>query len=168
MTLRATITTSIKATLSTSPDIGAAAYRVDETITSQFADGTGAGQAKQLFTDTRTIAASGNEDLDLSGALSNAFGTSIAFTAIKAIRVKAAAANTNDVQISPAATNGWLGPFADASDIISVPPGGQFLMTREDATGWAVTAGTGDLLNVANSSSGTGVTYTIELIGETA
>ena len=37
-------------------------------------------------------------------------------------------------------------------------------MVNRDATGWTVTAGTGDLLKIANSTSGT-VLYRIVIIG---
>jgi hypothetical protein len=166
MPLAAVITHGIRATLSGSPDVGATSHRIDDSVSTTLSNGTGAGQANALFADTRTLAASGTEDLDLAGGLTDALGTALTFTAIKAIRVRAAAGNTNNVVITRPASNGFAGPFLAAGDGISVPPGGAALFERSDAAGWAVTAGTADLLTITNSGAGTGVTYTIELIGE--
>ena len=166
MSLAAVITHSIRATFSGSPDVGAASHRIDDAVAKAFTNGTGANQATALFADTRTLAASGTEDLDLAGGLTSALGAALTFTAIKAIRVRAAAGNTNEVVITRPASNGFAGPFLAAGDGVSVPPGGAVLFERSDAAGWPVVAGTADLLTVTNSGAGTGVTYTIELIGE--
>ncbi|MDZ7906373.1 MAG: hypothetical protein U5N55_11785 [Cypionkella sp.] len=65
-----------------------------------FKGGNGAiGTADVLFKDTRTIAASGNDDLDLAGVLSDAFGATITAAEIIAVYVRAESANTNDVVI---------------------------------------------------------------------
>ena len=39
------------------------------------------------------------------------------------------------------------------------------LLVAPGAAGYAVTAGTGDILKVANSGAGTGVTYDIVIVG---
>ena len=44
-------------------------------------------------------------------------------------------------------------------------PGGTLLLVAPNAAGYAVTAGTGDLLKVANSGGSTGVTYDIVIVG---
>ena len=45
---------------------------------------------------------------------------------------------------------------------------GKFIWVAPDATGIAVTASTGDLITVTNSSSGTAVTYDVVIIGASA
>lgn len=77
----------------------------------------------------------------------------------------AAAANTNNVVVGGAASNGFINWVGDATDVINVRPGGVFMLVAPDSTAYAVTASTGDILKVANSSSGTSVTYTIVIIG---
>ena len=146
------------------PDIGQATYRAKETHEVEFAAGNGSGQVDKQWTDTRTIAASSSESLDLAGSLGNALGNTTVFAKVKAIRIRASAANTNNVVVGGAGSNTFVGPFADATDKISIPPGGHFEVTHP-TTGWTVTASTGDILLVANSSSGTGVDYDIEIIG---
>ena len=134
--------------------------------TRSFSNGTGAGQANMLWHDQRTLGASANEDLDLAGALVSAFGTTITFAAIKGILIVAASGNTNNVVVSRPASNG-VGLFAAASDALAgLKPGGAFLFTDPSAAGLAVTAGTGDKLNVANSGAGSSVVYDIWIWGE--
>jgi hypothetical protein len=132
------------------------------------ATGTGANQADRLFHDQRTLAASANEDLDLAGSLLDAFGDTLTFARIKGIVVRAADGNTNNVVVGAAASNQFVGPFGAGTHTVAVRPGGVFAIYAPDATGYAVTAGTGDLLRIANSSSGTPVTYDIILIGASA
>ena len=131
-----------------------------------FRPGGDANQANKMFSDTRTVAASANDDLDLAGSLVDPVGATLTFASVKAIYIKAGAANANDLVFGPAPSNGFLGPWADASDRVSLKAGEVFLITNRAATGWGVTAGTGDLLRVTNGGSGAAVTYDIVLIGD--
>lgn len=127
--------------------------------------GTGANQASNTFHDQRTITASSSESLDLAGTLTNAFGVTLTFTKIKAVIIHAAAANVNDVLVGGAASNAWLGWVGDVTDVVKVKPGGTLVWIAPDVNGGAVVASTGDLLKVANSSSGTSIVYDITIIG---
>jgi hypothetical protein len=166
MSLTARLKASVSGTLSGSNDLGNPSQSFSELVEIAIADGTGANQANNVFSDERTLAASTSENLDLSGVLANALGATLAFTAVKAILVVADAGNTNDVVIGGAASNGFVGPFADATDKINVGPGDVFLITRRSAAGLAVAAGTGDILKVANGGAGSAVTYRIIILGE--
>ena len=126
--------------------------------------GTTAGKADKLYAAQRTIAASSSENLDLAGVLVDPLGATVTFAKVKAILVIAASTNTNNVVVGATGTNAFIGPFVDATDGLSIPPGGAVLITHPGA-GWSVTATTADLLKVANSGSGTGVTYKVVLIG---
>jgi hypothetical protein len=148
-------------------DLGAASYPLSYTYMTALADGTGANQAKEIFSDTRTLTASANEDLDLSGVLLDAFGAAILFTKIKAILITADPANVNDVVVGGAATNQVASIFGAVTHTIKVKPGGMFAIVAPDVNGYAITAATGDLLRVTNGGAGTSVTYTIIVIGTT-
>lgn len=130
-------------------------------------NGTGAGNADRLFTDTRTLAASATEDLDLAGGLTDAVGAAITNARIKAIYIGASASNANNVLVGGAATNQFVNWVSDATDKVVIRPGGFILLGtgQSDATCYPVTAGTGDLLRIGNSGAGTGVTYDIVLLG---
>ena len=128
-------------------------------------NGTGANNANMVFADTRTLAASGTEDLDLAGGVTNSFGTTTTFTKIKALIISAAAGNTNDVVVGGHATAAITSLFGDATDKVKVKPGGTVAFVAPDATGYAITATTADMLTVTNSAGTTGVTYDIVVIG---
>ncbi|RYE84282.1 MAG: hypothetical protein EOP19_11920, partial [Hyphomicrobiales bacterium] len=158
MALESTITAAIKAVETGAADLAQPSAPAELSVRHSFANGSGANQASKLFSDSRTLAASGSEDLDLAGVLAGALGGTITFASVKAIMIRAKATNANNVVVGPAASNGFLGPFGDAADRIAIRPGGVFLITAP-AAGWAVTSGTGDLLAVANSGAGTPVDY---------
>jgi hypothetical protein len=130
--------------------------------------GTGANQADKVWSDTRTITASGTDDIDLAGVLTDAFGAGLTFVKVKIIAVSAASGNTNNVVVGNAAATQFQGPFGAVTHTVAVAPGGLFLVARADAAGWPVGAGTSDLLRVTNGGAGTSVTYDIVIIGTSA
>ncbi len=125
-------------------------------------NGTASGQASQHFSDTRTIAPSGTDNIDLAGALVNAFGVTLTFTKIKLLFVRAAAGNTNNVQVTRPASNGFVW-FLAAGDGFSLQPGAWNCWF--DPVGITVTASTADILAIVNSGAGTSVTYDLVVIG---
>ena len=144
-------------------DLSTPADAVSLPIQLQLSNGTGSGQVSQMFHDTRTLAASATEDLDLAGGLANAFGVSLTFVRLKFLYVVAAAANTNSVIVSRKATTGI--PIFDADgDAITLGPG-EFFMYGSPTTGKAITATTDDTLTFTNSAGGTGVDYTVFMVG---
>jgi hypothetical protein len=155
----------VQFTQSTSNDAGTPTLDSRPAITPyEFASGTGDDQVQNVFADQRSISASSSENLDLAGTLTDAFGATITFGTVKVIEVQASCSNTNNVLVGGAASNTFVGPFDDASDIITVKPCGRLLLMAPK-TGWTVTASTGDILKVANSSSGSAVIYTIKILG---
>ena len=135
----------------------------------QLSTGTAAGQADKVFHDRRTLAASTAEDLDLAGVLSDVFGAAITFARVKGLYISAAAANVNNVVVGADATNPWA-TLLNATGTITLRPGAAFCAFAgpADGTGYAVTAGTGDLLQVANSGAGSSVDYDIIIVGTSA
>lgn len=127
-----------------------------------FMTGSAAGLANKVFADTRTLAASATENLDLAGSLVDAFGAVLGFTKVKAILVKAHATNVNNLVLGGAGSNPFLGPWG-AAGTQAIPPGGVAFFA--DPVGFPVTAATGDILLVTNGGAGTGVDYDIVIIG---
>lgn len=164
-TLTALVALTIQATYQNTLDFGSAEYKPGYNFRIDFADGLGLNQAQKVFTDQRTLTASATEDLDLAGVLTDAFGAALTFTEIKAMAIKASASNTNNVIVGNATTNGFITWVGGAAHTVTVRPGGILLLVAPDATGYAVTAGTGDILKIANSAGGTSVVYDIVLIG---
>lgn len=161
----ATIDLTVKAKQTGTADLGTPQILLDIAKSMEMTPGTAAlGQANILFSDTRTLAASGTENLDLAGVLADALGTTIAAAEVVAIYIGAASGNTNDVQLTRPAANG-VPLFLAAGDGIAIGPGDFFLFTNRK--GITVTAATGDLLTVTNSAAGTGVTYDVVIFGRT-
>jgi hypothetical protein len=133
--------------------------------TTNFGNGTGANQGNMWWHDQRTLTASATENIDLAGSLVSAFGTTITFTSVKAIYIKAAAGNTNNVNVARGSSNGFV-MFLAASDGFALPPGSWACFVNPNANGWAVTASTGDILTITNSAGSTSVTYDIFIAGE--
>ena len=158
---------SITGSLSTTGDLSTVLATFASAVAEiSYAQGSGAAEADKAFADTHTLAASTTEDLDLAGSMTGIDGLTFAPAKVKAIMVIAAAGNTNDVHVGGDA-NGLAGLFGNVNDLIVVKPGGAFLWAAPSG-GLTVTAGTGDILQVANSSSGSSVTYSIVIIGASA
>lgn len=128
-------------------------------------NGTGTGQASQVWHDKRTLGPSATENLDLAGGgLLNAFGVSLTFTKVKMILVRARDTNNaaNNVNFQRGAANGAPIYLAN-SDGVSLSPGG--IAFQYDPIGWTITPGTGDILTVTNSAGTNSVDYDIIIVG---
>lgn len=167
MALTTKIVTQVIASLTSPKDLSTPTDALDYTTRIALTSGTGSGQADMLWHDTRTINASSNEDIDLAGALTGTLGGTLTFARIKGLVVAAASGNSNNVQVARGSSNGCT-LFLAASDGLVVRPGGIFAWFAQDATGIAVTAGSSDILNIANGGAGTSVTYDIVVIGASA
>jgi hypothetical protein len=166
-TLSSRITLGVLAELSSQLDLAAAAAPLTLSRSVPLLNGTGTGQADKVFADTRTIAASTTDSLDLAGGgLLDLLGAALTFAKLKAVLLWAAAGNTNNVVVTRPASNG-VPIFSAAGDALPVLPGGMFGWVAPGA-GVTVTAGTGDLLDIVNSAAGSTVTYDVVLIGTSA
>lgn len=164
--VRGEISLKLDLTQTGSNDLGTPGLRVTAEQLLNLIPGTDAvHKANIMFSDRRTLAASGTENLDLAGTLVDAFGATIAAAEIVLIYIAAAAANTNNVNLSVPASNGFVGPFLAASDGYSVKPGEFALFVSK--SGWPVVASTGDLITITNSAGSTAVTYDIVIVGRT-
>jgi hypothetical protein len=123
------------------------------------------GQADILWSDQRTLAASGTENLDLAGVLTGLLGGTVTAAEITGIYLEADAGNTNDVAFFGAASNAFNGPLSGTTPKLTLGPGDPAFIGSKK--GWPVTPGTGDILLVANSGGTTGVTYKIIVYGRT-
>lgn len=152
-----------------SSDLSSAADDLIKRYGVHLESGSGAGKADRVFADTRTLAASATETLDLAGSLTDAYGTTTSFARVKFILISAAAANTNNVVVGANASADWVG-LLNAAGTITLRPGATFaaMSGSADATGMVVTATTADLIKVANSAAGTSVTYDVIIVGNSA
>lgn len=145
-------------------DLASATFPLLQDWSALLSNGVGAGQASQVWSDTRTLGPSATENLDLAGSLVNAFGVTLTFTKIKLMLVRAKSTNNaaNLVQVQRASSNG-VPLFLAASGGLQLNPGGIFLFY--DPVGVVVTAGTGDLLTITNSAGTNSVDYDSVFVG---
>lgn len=130
-----------------------------------FSNGTGANQADKRWSSAgRSLASTASESLDLAGSLLDYRGNAITFARIKAIAIFNNGPNMIQVGAGSNPLINWIGT---AGDIVNIRSGGLFLLVAPDATAYAVTAGTGDILRVLNSAAGT-ITYDVALLGASA
>lgn len=169
MALTSSISVSANADLTAALDLAVGDVPLAVRNALQLSTGTAAGQADKVFHDRRTLAASAAEDLDLAGVLTDAFGAAITFARIKGLYISAAAANTNNVVVGNAASNGWA-TLLSATGTLTLRPGAFVGVGTgvADAVCYSVTAATADLLHVANSGAGTSVQYDVVIIGASA
>lgn len=132
-------------------------------LTAALADGSGADKASKVFCDERTLTTGATEDLDLAGVLTDGFGATITFTKIRLIFIKADAANTTTLTVGNGAN-----PFVflgAGAHTVTLDAKDAFVLYKPGVNGIAVTAGTGDVLKLANAA-GASATYQVILVGE--
>jgi hypothetical protein len=141
-------------------------------LVQSFTDGTTANKADLVYLAERTVAESTNDDLDLSGSLTDALGTTIAAAELVGVIVinkqRDGTENSSSLTIGGGsnAFEGFVGATGDTIGPIS--PGGMICLFNPDADGLGtVTAGTGDILRIANGAGGSN-TYQIALLGRSA
>lgn len=171
MALVSTVYAGIRGTLLTVTDVGIAQHALTlSPLLARLGNGTDSGEADLVFADTRTLASGAVEDLDLAGGLTDPLGNTLNFARVKAILVRADADNIDDVIVGGGVSDGFQGPFGAADNTVAVPPGGALLLAAPQ-DGWPVTAGTGELLQIASegdASPPSSVTYDIVIVGASA
>lgn len=135
----------------------------------ELTDGVAAGNADRLYLAERTVLTAANDDIDLAGVLTDIFGATITFARIKALMLinapKSGAANTTNLTVG-GGTNPFLGFFGGTTPTLGpIRPGGCAFLACEALAGLGtVTAGTADILRIANSA-GASSTYQIGIVG---
>lgn len=165
MPLQTSVRAALDCYLTKSADLGTPNAPIGLLAAAVLETGTLDTQADKAWGDTRTLAASTSEDLDLFGLLLDAFGDLFSPVEIVAVMVSADAANVNDVVVGGAAATQFVGPFGAATHTHKVRPGGFYFWYAP--AGFANAAGA-DLLKILNGGAGTSVTYSIVVVGRSA
>lgn len=144
-------------------DLETATAPIDKTILMAFTNGVGLNQVDLMWSDTRVLAASAVDALDLAGGLTDVFGNVLTFASVKVVLIwnKLAA---NKLLTVGAGSNPFLTWLIATGDGVKIPAGGGICLWNPIATGYAVTAGTGDILTITNASGGE-TTYDIMILG---
>jgi hypothetical protein len=139
-------------------------FNYSATLTS----GTAASQADLLYTAQVTVAASGTQDFDLAGSLADAFGATLTFARVKMVIMVPDSTNTASGFKVGLGSNPFLGWFGGTLPTESVDKTGVFFKSRTDVTGWAVTAGTADILRVTNLDGANSLVLNVAVVGASA
>ena len=137
------------------------------------ATGTGDQQADLFWSDSRSCTVSAPDLLDLEGAnlhagytaLTSNFGATLTFAKVKVLAIYNKD-TTRDLRVGADALHPWFAWCDAATDYMVIPPLGVRLLTAPKA-GFAVTAGTGDLLKIVPSAD-VATAYDIVIIGTSA
>ncbi|KPK71858.1 MAG: hypothetical protein AMJ84_05420 [Acidithiobacillales bacterium SM23_46] len=126
-------------------------------------NGTGADQADTVWHDKRTLGDGENETLDFhDGSLSDPLGGALTLDELKALYIKNYSSDAG-LKIGGAAANA-LGLFADATDILLLPPGGELLFTAPGSGGIDITTNS-DLKLEHDGTGSSSLIYDIVVIG---
>ena len=171
MAIQATLTASLSAT-----ETGGNTYTDKFTPLVQkvqkIADGTAANQADILYANERTVTTGADDDIDLAGVLTDAFGSTITAAELVALIVinqqQDGTANTTDLTIGNG-SNPFVGFLGGTTPTVGpIKPGGCFMLFAGDAAGiGTVTATTADILRITNSA-GASATYQIAILARSA
>lgn len=165
-TIQAKINMVLTDTTASILDTRTGALALTGPTTSAIADGTGANQAQDLFTQTAALADAGAVSLDFSGgALTNPFGTTISWSALKLLFIE----NTSVESSLEVTGNLWDDISGGTTETLTIAPRSFYWQTMMDAGGQAIVAGTGDTITLTHASDGSlSLTYKVVALGETA
>jgi hypothetical protein len=170
MALSFSLQIGIRATQTSPLDLSTPVDPLVYNLSAVFASGTGSGQCDKLFHDTRTLTTGASEDLDLAGSLLDFQGNAITFAKVKFILIHNKS-TTRTLTVGGAASNQFINWVGNANDVINLPPSTtgapSVLLLLAPASGYAVTAATGDLLKITNDSGASAV-YDIIIAGTSA
>jgi hypothetical protein len=158
ISIQGTLTKSLTITDVSSP----ISYSYNKTIT----NGTTAGLADLIHIHRGSVVASGTPSTyDLSGALETIYGDACVFARLCGIIV--VNQHATSILSVGAGSNPFVSWMGGTTPVRKVGPGGIDLNYNPSTAAWAVTADTGDILQVA-TDAGTSVPFDLILIGRSA
>ena len=172
MTLTVELLARLKATQTGGNDFGNQNFKPEMQKLLQLTDGVAANNADILFVDERAVNASSNDDIDLYGSLSDAYGATINAAEIVAIFIinapRSGSANSSDLTIG-VGSNPFVGFLGGTTPTIGpLKPGAFVMIGAGDAAGiGTVTNSSADILRVANGSGAT-ANYQIAIVARSS
>lgn len=132
-----------------------------------FASGTSSGQFDNWWHDSRTVTATTYDNLDLrGGTVSTKLNLILDFQKIKLGVISIRSPDgTKSLLVGPQnITNAWQGPWGGVGATVYTTVLHSHVFAFDPYTGFAVAAGTGDILGIYNPGASS-VTYDIFLLG---
>jgi hypothetical protein len=119
--------------------------------------GTGANQMDQLWHGAVTMTASGTNTLDLTGGVTNSFGTVLTMAEVRLMVFTTAISNEDTVSIGGGPT-AFYSFMNSTNDLLTIRPEGAIMFVAPDATGYAIGGG---LLKFVNNSGVSNATVNV-------
>lgn len=155
----------IQFTKTATPDGGSAQAQQVLSMLENVTSGTANGQADLGFVDiARALGSGSSENFDFTGSLTDALGIAIASVEVVALAIRNPVANTVNLTIGNAATNGCALFQSAVANTMVLKPGDWFV--SYSYSGWAIVAGTGDLLKILAGAAA--MTYDIGFLARSA
>jgi len=139
-------------------DLGA----LSEIFNTDLLSGVAANQADVLYSTQATILTAATLSIDLKGGgLFDPFGVAINPVKLKALYIKSAVGNTTILTLL--GTANAVPILGTVATTMALLPGGVFLYTAPPLAGVAITAGTGDIIQIVNAAGASAVVNVIIL-----
>jgi len=144
-------------------------------IAMSLANGTGAGQANQLFRSQRTLAGAAVDSVSVynfaingGAAGSDPLGQALALSRVKLLIVQnLSLTESNALQLFGDGTSAaWVSPVGTNTDVVNVYGNSTFMLFDPGTAGYTVVSPTNHLLKIHNVGSGS-VTYNLIVVGTT-
>lgn len=120
--------------------------------------------ANLLFVNGYSISSAGSQSLDLSGSLTDVFGDACVFSKVYSVLVINLSTVTAKV-IQVGGDTNHVPIFGAGADYVIVGPKGAVHVSN-CLDGWTVTAGTGDIVKIANPGGGTAISVAVAVLGK--
>lgn len=150
-------------------DQGNAKYDRQSLFVDSLVDGDAVDSAQVVFYDEVALGASGTQNYDLYGGLTDAFGNTINFTKLKGLFIHNTSSTAGDIlKLDNSDTDGLdliTSTTADDNANILIGPGGVFFWWNPSLAGHAVTDATSDSFDIIEQGGSNTVTYRIAIIG---
>ena len=112
--------------------------------------GTNASQMNAIVGYSQSLTNSQTVTYNLAGGVENCFGDTVTFYRVNFMSIKASVDNVSTLDIGNASTNVFFSWLGSSDQTILIPPGGFFMLTAPDATGFPSQNGN---LKIANSGT---------------
>ena len=152
---------TLSAIFSEAKEVGTVESSPALAVNDQFTNGTGANKIEAVLYDTGSLGDSATADIDLAGVLKDPAGDVVTMTKVKGFIIKNTSSAGSGIQVD-GTFDTWL---KAASDGVKIMPGGSLTISNPTAEGYAVTAGSADIITLTNLGATT-QTYEVEVLGE--
>jgi hypothetical protein len=167
-----TLSTIIRAQISaayqdTTSSVSSSVQNIDYPKVLSWPNGVVINTADKVFAKSDTVSSGSPKTYDVSGGITDAFGNSLTLAKVTAIAVFNNSTTVGEILSIGAGSNPLLNWVIATGDGVKVGPGGFFAIADPSLAAFGVTAGTGDVLQVA-VAAGTNVPFDIVIVGRTA